>query len=1850
MKNKKIFLYIAGLAVIITAIVLITTHFKKRTVNADNPEFAKYITAYTSGVISKNDPVKIKLTSSVTDKIKNKEHLSDDIIDLKPSVKGKVNLINNTIEFTPEESLKSGKEYFVEFNLGKLTKVPGELETFNFKFKTIKQAFDYQITEQKTIDKKTLKYQQITGVVNTADAADTKEIAEILNAKQNGKKLSIKWSSDIDMVKHTFIIDSILRSDKPEKLILKWDGDAIGVDKKEDKEIEIPAIGEFKIMSVKVAQYPEQYLQIQFTDPLDESQNLQGLISVEGISGLRFVINDNIIKVYAGEHVNGTKKVFVYQGIKNILGYKLLEDNQFELAFEAIKPAVRMLGKGTILPSGKKGLILPFEAVNLKAVDVTIIKIYENNILQFLQNNEFDGNYNLRQVGKPIVHKKIDLDKFSVTDFGVWNHFSLDLNKIITAEPGAIYRVELNFRKQYSLYQCNGKESETSENTESENDWSNEETETTNWDAYDNYYSDNDYYYYDYWEDRNNPCKKAYYGNNRKVAKNIIASDLGLIAKQSENGDIDIFTSDLITTKPKSGVTIEIYDYQQQMLANGETDPEGKIKLTNIKSPYFVIAKFGTQRAYLKLNDGNSLSLSHFDVGGTKVKKGLKGFIYGERGVWRPGDTIFTTFILKDNVKNIPPDLPIIFKFTDPLGKLLKKDIKTKNNTNFYPFFIKTDDNAVTGNYNLNVEVGSVKFNKTIKIETIKPNRLKIAFDFGKKMITEGESNSATINVKWLHGAVGKDLKVKSELSLYPVKTTFAKYGDFSFDDPTKNYYTEPEEILNKKTDAEGKVTLNADIRTGNEAPGMMKAVFFTKVFEKGGNFSVDQYTLPYSPYSSYTGIKLPKGDKIRGMLLTDKKHPVEIVTVTPEGRLLKENHKIKLKLYKLNWRWWFDASSNSVSSYNFRNSAKLLNSATITTSGGKAQWNIEVKYPDWGRYLVWAEDTETGHSTGKIIYIDWPGWAGRAQKGDSEGAAMLTFISDKDKYNVGEKAKITIPTGKDGRALISIENGTKVIKTYWIETKEGETNFEFKVTDKMTPNVYINVSLLQPHAQTANDLPIRMYGTIPIMVEDPETVLKPKINMPDEIESGKPFKIKVSEENNKAMTYTIAVVDEGLLDITRFKTPNPWDEFFKKEALGVKTWDMYDEVIGAYAGEIERLLAVGGGMDEEANPKNTKANRFKPVVKYLGPFTLGKGDKKVHTITINNYIGSVRTMVVAGNNKAYGSAEKAVPVIKPLMVIGTLPRILSPGETVKLPVSLFAMKDNIKNVKLKLTTNNLFTINGNSSQTVHFNKQGEENTDFELLVNKKTGKGTVTLTATSGNYKSEYKIEIDVRNPNKLTTNVIEKVLNAGETWETNYSPVGIAGTNTGVIEVSSIPPINLEKRLKYLINYPYGCVEQTTSSVFPQLYVSELVDLNSEQKNKIVTNIKKGIDRLGKFQLSSGGFAYWQNGTNVSTWGTNYAGHFLIEAKKKGYAVPSNIIQNWRKYQKNKAKNWTNDGPSSQLEQAYRLYTLALAGYPAKSSMNRLKNIKNLSTAAKWRLAAAYWLSGKKSVAQNMITGLRTDIAEYKELSYTFGTATRDKAMILETLTLTGNKTLAFNLLKEISEKLSGNAYMSTQTSAYALIAVSQYASNIQNKTMKYQYAVNSGFKNISSEKFISQIDIKNNAEKSGKIKIKNTGKEMLYARIILQGIPEVGESIDKQNNLNIFVSYTLPDGTSVSPVNIEQGTDFIAKVTVTDPGYSQNYENLVLSQIFPSGWEIINTRLYDTGYNSGNTADNIDIRDDRVYTYFSLRKGKSKTFKVLLNASYAGKFWMPPVYCNAMYDAGIYAQKGGKYVKVN
>jgi len=1810
---------------------------------SDRSAFSSVVSNVTSGVVSKTSEVRIVLVKPVSEWINNTP-LNDSYFSVSPKVKGKwVALNNRTISFKPETAFEPNTEYVFEVKLNKFQKTDTDLENFIFKIKTIQQDF---IVNTNSIQSHSKDWQYVLGTLKTSDYISLKEAKQLVSATQKGKDLKVNFDAIQNQSKFfNFTIDSIQRFDDDSKIQIAYNGKAIGVAQKDNYEMTIIGKNNFQVVDVSVNNEGEQYVEINFTDPLLKKQNFKGLVVLKGAKRLKYSVDGNVLKVFTNTSLKGVVPLEVFQGIKSADGYKLKNNFTQDIAFEQPKPELKLLHNGTILPTSDN-LKFNFESINLKAVDVTVFKIYQDNILQFLQDNDLNGKNNLRQVSRPIAKKTINLQEKSKQNLSKWNAFAIDLKQIISTDQGAIYRVELSFKKAYSLYKCDNDEDDNSIEA-AEINYDDEAVEDSNWD-FGGYY--NEYGYYDYdWRERDNPCDHSYY-RNRKVAANVLASNLGVTVKKGLNNAYFVAVSDLLTAQPIDNATVKFYNYQQQEIGVQNTDAVGIVQFDAPKPAFFAIVSKNNQSTYVKLADGNALSMSKYQVSGVKLKKGLKGFIYGERGVWRPGDTLFLSFMLNDKANKLPKNHPVKIELLNPKGTVVYRDIATQNLNNFYRFTIPTTDKALTGNWTAKVNVGGANFSKRIKIETIKPNRLKIKVGFDDEVITSRKSVKGNLAVTWLHGAVAKNLKADINVKFHQQKTEFKSFPNYVFDDPARKFSADEQTVYKGRVDVNGKASFSMSPSINKKSPGLLKASFITKVYENGGDFSTDVFTKTYSPYTSYVGLSTPKGDRARNMLLTDTQHLFDVATVNEKGEPVAVSN-LEVKIYKVNHSWWWNASNNNLSQYDGRSYKEAVFTKNIATnSRGKATFKFELKYPEWGRYLVRVVNKKSGHATGKMIFVDWPGWAGKARKGNPDEATMLVFAADKNKYDVGETATVTIPTVAGGAALVTIENGTEVLDSHWVNSQKGNTKFSFEVTPEMAPNVYISISAIQPHANTKNDLPIRRYGITGITVENPETRLYPEINMPSVLAPEANVTVKVSEKTGKSMTYSIAVVDEGLLDLTRFKTPNPWDTFYAKQALGVKTWDVYDDVVGAYGGKINQVFSIGGdGM--LAGSKSKKANRFKPVVIYLGPFELKQNETKSHAIKLPKYVGSVRTMVVAHNPdvSAYGNAEKTTPVRKPLMLLASMPRKVTPGEKVRLPITVFAMENKVKKVTVKLKQNDTFKVIGETVQHVNFTQPDEKMVYFDIEV-LKNGIGTIEVIASGNGEKSSYSVAVDAINPNIATTAVHSIILEPNSTQTINFETFGVDGTNTALIELSSLPAMNFNSRLQYLIQYPHGCVEQTTSSVFPQLFLNDIFDLSSSKKQKIQFNVQKGIDRLAHFQMTNGGFSYWQGGNSANDWSSSYAGHFLIEAEQKGFVLPISFKNKWISYQRKAAKNWRLDsrGHRNGLAQAYRLYTLALAGSADLSSMNRLRETKEIDNQSKLRLAAAYALIGQKEVAQTIVNTTPQDYQEQKSYYYTYGSSDRNKAMVLETMVLLKDLTKARVLGKSIASSLSEKRYMSTQTTAYSLLAMAKYAKLIGGKGLDVSVQTNGGSatKMQTNKTLLSrELQIKKG---ENSIQLTNKGDNVIYASVLNTGVLPVGEEKAVQRNLTATVNYLLKNGKRVAVNEMEQGTDFIAEMVIHNQT-NQKIKDVALTAVFPSGWEIVNTRYTDFGSFAKNSVDYEDVRDDRTHFYFDLKPRETKTIRVLLNASYLGNYYLPGVQCEAMYDDDYLVRTKGQWVEV-
>ena len=1834
-------------------------------------EYAPYVNAYTGGVISQNSTIRIELTHEQPMVDLNNE-LKENPFSFSPSLKGKAYWVsNNTIEFVPEEgTLKPGSLYECTFQLGKFVEVDKKLKEFNFSFRVQERNFTLSIEPLPITDAQPDEI-NIKGEICFSDIVKKEEVEKILTAKDgNNKSYPVEIIPTDNLTRYQFCINQVPRDTEDYQLTITANGSPARIDQTQSEEVLIPAKDSFRFLSATRIDEPENGIEVVFSAPLSDTQDLKGLIEIPELSSSVFQIKENRVFIYFEANQLSKLTLNIHEGVKSSQGKTLGTSHSISFSEINLKPQVEMLTTAAILPDSKS-LIIPFRAVNLYAVDLSVIRIFENNVLMFMQTNSLASANELRRSGRLVYKKTLWLGKDTSKDIHNWENYSIDLAGLIRQEPGAIYRVILSFRQEYSAYPCSGVDNQdikfadnnTPDGLMKVSGSALSEADEAVWDTPEAYYYYNgetmDWSVYR-WKERDNPCHPSYYMNSdRAAACNVFASNLGMIVKRNSLNKLWIAVSNILDTNPVGKAQVTVYNFQLQPIGKGETNGEGFVEISSKGTPFIVVAEAEKQKAYVRVVDGEEQSVSRFDVGGKEIQKGLKGFIYGERGVWRPGDTLHISFILEDREKRIPDKHPVALEIYNPKGQFYTKMISTQGMNGFYTFDVPTQAGDPTGLWNAYIKVGGTTFHKGLRIETIKPNRLKINLTLPKILQSTDKNVTVPLTSAWLTGATASKLKAKVEMSLSKVNTQFKNYGQYIFNDPATDFTTIKTDVFDGILNAEGKAGVTLKVPAATNAPGMLNVTFTTRVFEPGGDASIYTQSIPFSPFVSYVGINLnqPKGKYIE----TDKDHVFDVVTVNSQGQPVNRSN-LEYKIYRISWSWWWENSDESFGTYINNSSITPVASGKLQTSGGKTTFKFRVDYPSWGRYLVYVKDKDSGHATGGTIYVDWPESRGRSNKTDPSGIKMLTFSLDKDSYEIGETATAIIPAAAGGRALVSIENGSSVLHREWIEvTNEGDTKYTFEITPEMAPNVYLHISLLQPHAQTINDLPIRMYGIAPVFVTNRQTVLQPQIQMPEVLRPETDFNVTVSEKSGKPMTYTLAIVDDGLLDLTNFKTPDPWNEFYSREALGIRTWDMYDNVLGASAGAYSSLFSVGG--DATLKPADAKANRFKPVVKFIGPFYLEKGRQQTHTLKLPMYVGSVRAMVVAGQDGAYGNAEKTAFVRTPLMLLSTLPRVLSIQEEITVPVNVFAMEKQVKNVTVSLqASGGGVQIEGSHQQSLTFNRPGDQLVFFTLKTGNKTGKATIKLTASGGGQQTKETIEIEVRNPNPIVTLRSSEWIETGQNKELSYQLGSLSANNQIKLEVSRIPSVDISRRFDFLYNYQHHCTEQLTSKALPLLFIAQFKTIDTREAEKIKANVQEAIRQIYARQLPNGGFVYWPGNAVADEWISSYTGMFLTLAQEKGYAVHANVLNKWKRFQRAAAQNWRMPQEAnnwqqwqSELQQAFRLYTLALAGAPEYGAMNRMKEQPGLSIQAKWRLAAAYALTGKMKPAEELVYNAETTVIPYSSMNQIYGSSDRDEAMILETLLLMNRERDALQQAKVVSKNLSQENWFSTQSTAFALMAMGRLAEKLSG-SLDFTWTWNGKQQPaVKSAKAVFEKEI-STSPKSGTVAVKNQGKGALSVDLITRTqllndtLPAISD------NLRMDIRYASMDGKPMSVNDIRQGTDFTAIASISNTSGTTDYTNLALTHIIPSGWEVYNERMtvpeaepQETTDSSGNVSGQYtyqDIRDDRVLTYFNLRRGETKIFTIKLQATYAGNFILPSVQCEAMYDVNVQARsKAGR-----
>lgn len=1774
---------------------------------------AQYISVVTTGEIGCDDEVLIRFNNRNSSDLLVGLDIEEPIFKFTPQIKGRTYWKDPyTVAFKSEKSLKYGKTYQGTINLSNLHLdfLPDSIKQFLFVVRIPEMAVVKCENQLDLINSNDPKFYRYRADITFSASANEKLFEEGITLEANGKKIGTKITGK-DRRTITLESESIERTNDSQKIVLKVDKSTFNMTQHFVSEMELSPLNQMKILSISQdLQGKNPRIRVEFSDELSSKQDLNGLVSISPAQELKLYKMGSRLLIDGKFAFGSTYTLTLNAGLQSRWATKTTSTVTEKISFPDVVPQIEFVSDGVFLPSSNDFRV-QFYSCNLSKVHIELKKVYDSGIHEFLSTEQlsslkdrhsaFNGTYNNR-VGVILHNETFDIGNTK----NEWLLNEIDLTKVIKKHGKGLYLIQLNFNPADMLTTIDGD-------------------------------------LYPFIEDKG------------QIYKPIICTNIGLTCKKSEDG-YWVYATDLTTARPISNVNLEITrDYNFSEAIRGVTNSEGVAKLTIPYNDYYygfsqILAEKNGERSAIRLEE-MEWNTSGFDVGGADASSdGVRAYAYTERGVYRPGDLINLSIIAR-GISNL--SAPMTVELCNPQSKVVYSQTCRDVNDGFYSFAFQTDVSDMTGKWYAQFYAGSRYFYHEISIETVVANTMKATITTDKSSLEKDDTSvKIDLDAKYLFGAPASGNLASLSAEILSFTKSFDQYKGYTFSNPSIDFYAVDQPIVRKNLDEAGKLSIVYEMPKLEYAPSGLIMKINAKIFENEGRSNDFSKHIEVNPVRYYVGIR-----EVNSMLKSGSDMNIPVVLVDTKGTLLT-NRTLKYRIYRNEETWWWQYDSNR--KLRFKTD---INTMQVAEGEVASNSNIRFNPNENGSYFIEVIDEKgDGHSSGFFFDVDRYG----GQLTDNSTAGTLALESNREKYVPGQTMSIEFQGVDNGRALVSVEKGNRILFSKWINTtsSHGPAHIEIPVTSDMVPNVYVTVSLIQPQNQTSNDRPIRMIGILPVSVVEPSSAFGMNITTSNSFRSGEPFEVSLQTTNHKPCQFTIAVVDEGLLDLTAFETPSPWDYFYQKIGLGVKSYDLYSQVITPNLDDVFRTFSIGGGLEylrSQLNP-NESTQRFQSVSLFKGPISTDTNGAAKVQFRMPNYVGSVKIMVVAANEDSYANAEKEVAVKKELMLLPSLPRVLGPDETVQIPVSVFAMEKGMGNVSVSLQTTGPVEVVGNAKQTVTFTDVADKECYFTVKAKKEIGVSKITLVAESSKYKTNYSVDLSVRPSSTRIYESETKTIDQKQTVVLKVPQNGVTGSNLVQLNLSILPGMDFGHRLDWLINYPYGCLEQTVSAVMPQLRLSKFIDYPEAKAKEIDEHINIAIERLRRFQTYNGSFSYWPGNTDVSEWASLYAAHFLVEAKSLGYYVPTDMFDNAIMYLTNGAES--NKGIYN--ERAYRVFILSLAGRPVTSEMNLLDESKAASgdQISIWHLAASFYLNGQKSKALDLVSSADKKVNNYAEFSSSFGSGLRDQAIILEALVIMNKTEEATEMAKEVSAQLATRDWYSTQSLGYAVNAMGKFAEQKIGENgslrIKGQLVLPDG-KNLAFDtKKNCSFDLSNYSGKEIRLEFDQASSfDQIFAVFNYSGFPLKDQSVAESKNLSLKVEWYGEDGSPIDPSNLKQGTSFWGYFSVKNLTDLEQIEEVALVCVLPSGWEIQNTRL-----NSEllpHRFDNLklgyeefqEIRDDRVMWFFDINKwaplNGELDFVVKLNAVNKGSFYMPGIIVEAMYNNGFRASTAGFDVNV-
>ncbi|RYZ23820.1 MAG: alpha-2-macroglobulin family protein [Chitinophagaceae bacterium] len=1497
-------------------------------------------------------------------------------------------------------------------------------------------------------------------------------------------------------------------------------------------------------------------------------------------------------------------------GLRGRIGGVLREESSSQVAFGELEPSISFTNSKALYLSKRGSGNIEVRVSGVPRVRLVISKIYENNILAVRrsgysprsedvepqqaalnENSDAEGeseSYYDESTGGDVIYTK-EIDTRSLPKSGAGRVLNLSQYSDRLPEFKGIYHVELRSAK-------------------------------------------------DYWV-----------SDSRLIS----SSDIGLIAKQGAD-KLYVFANSIQTAAAQSGVTVNVYGQNNQLLGTGSTNAQGVAELSLVKRgpsgfrPALIIARTGDDLNYLPFNS-TRVATSRFDVGGKRLgPAGLDAFVWAERDIYRPGEQVHFAVALRDRVWKSPGTIPVRLRIVQPNGKDFRTLLKSLNEGGVAEASVDIPVSALTGSYTLEVSTTNdiLLATKNFSVEEFLPDRIKVSAKLDKEQYVPGEAARLSINAVNFFGPPAANRNYELEVQLRGRTFNPKNFSDYDFS-LTEAGSLAQKEVKEGKTDASGNAAESYEVPTLYANTGLLQASFFTTVFDETGRPVARKTVADVFTQDIFHGVK----DDGYYYYALNQPASFRLVSVSKAGSAV--NASARVVVIKHEYRTVL-ARSGSYFRYESQQQDKTLHDRELAVGGGST-FAFVPRSPGDYELRVYRPGASAYVSKRFYSYGSWSSGGGDAFAVNTEGQVSIEL--DKEGYKTGESARVLFKTPFSGRMLVTVERDGLLSYEY-IDVAQRSASMELKLNGAHVPNVYVTATLFKPHS--VSDIPLTVaHGFKNLKVEEAGRRLGVRIAAAASSRSNRRQTVQVKAAPNSWVT--LAAVDNGVLQVTGFETPDPYGYYYQKRALDVQAYDIYPLLFPELRG---RLSSTGGDgsndMSKRTNPMPAK--RVKILSYWSGVRKTDGSGNASFSFEVPQFSGQVRLMAVALSGDRFGNAESTLTVADPLVISTALPRFLSPGDTALVPVTLTNTTSRSSTGSATLTLSGPLAAASATSQPVTLAPSSEARVYFKVTgASLGVGKAIVKVNTLGETFTDA--TEISVRPPSTLQQRSGSGSVAGGASVRVPL-PEGdfLPGSSSWQLLVSRSPVVELADQLRWLVEYPYGCSEQTVSSAFPQLYYGDLAALVNDRgdgKGNANANVLEAIRKIRMRQLYNGAVTLWDGEQEEDWWVTVYAAHFLLEARKAGFEVENGLLEPMLGYLQNKLKsrsyityyfNRTQTRRIAPKEVPYSLYVLALAGRANVSAMNYYKaNPDQLALDGKYLLSAAYAVAGDKRSFGAFLPRAFSGEVSVPQTGGSFYSEARDEALALNALLEVdpGNVQVPV-MAQHVGARLKSQRYLNTQERVFSFLALGKLARANAGSTASAEIRVGG--------KVVAKVGTgawKGTGKQlgSGPVEVSTSGSGRMYYSWVAEGISRSGAYTEEDSYVKVRRTYFDRYGSRIAGNSFRQNELVIVALTV-ERAYSNEIDNIVLTDLLPAGFEIENPRTRELPgmewIKNASEPTQLDVRDDRIHFFIDLRNNV-QTYYYAVRAVSPGTYRQGPASADAMYRGEIHSYHGGGTIRV-